>query len=704
MTYKPWMLALATTLVLGGPAMCAESGDITATLNGLQITLDADNGSIVGLDYPGPGKMLRSSRERAGGIDLAYPVKDFEPLRLASRYSRDARITVTEDAVVIYWPKLGPSRDCFPVEGHVSATMRLVAAPDGRSVIMTAEVRNESKNDVRQVIFPDFAGLLPFAGVSGTWFRTGGFGSLPFIELAPDDNKASIQYMIDVASYSVEHKSGGIFNDMFVRWMDFGGLNGGLSLFPKRWGWDPHLPVRLHLSETDGSIRLLCRHDVTIGQGEKWTSGEFWLTPHKYGWAKGIEPYRDWVRQNYRRDYSLPRHVKEGLGYRTVWMCQSQPNDPQDAIFRFSDLPKLARECKEHGLEEMVLWGWHKAFVIPMPPPYKHLGTEQDMVNAVKECRKMGVNVAPFISVLQANPETAPRFGLKVTDNNGWTYHTELIPRWNPPYATGFSCVQVGPLNKQWQEEVLAGCKHLVDIGITSLGWDQFWTTNDPPPNMISLANQIRSYAREHDPESTFCGEELWNLEIDSAVLDYTWNWGGYRDCRAFTSVFPTPRVNCCVSYSASTVKKAFADNLYLNVMPRKKESINGSDYIANYPEFSKALKQCAALRRQFLSFFTDGTLIGDCILSQPSPHHVTAYVLPDRVLVVLLNQGASQEVALDLDLEPWLPSATGKYHAILYDEDGRQVSTASLVSPRWQAKTKTLGPWELALIEISVP
>ena len=141
--------------------------------------------------------------------------------------------------------------------------------------------------------------------------------------------------------------------------------------------------------------------------------------------------------------------------------ARSQPNDPTDAVWRFCDLPGLAQEAKDHGLTEMVLWGWQPGFDASLPAPFPHLGTRAGVARGGRECRKIGVNVAPFISVLQASPKTAGRYGLKIPDNNGWTYHTELIPRWNPPYATGLSCVQVGPANAQWQDEVVEACQAL---------------------------------------------------------------------------------------------------------------------------------------------------------------------------------------------------------------------------------------------------
>ena len=221
------------------------------------------------------------------------------------------------------------------------------------------------------------------------------------------------------------------------------------------------------------------------------------------------------MKKNFAPLYPLPKHVRDGLGFRTAWMCQNQPNDPTDANFTFKDLPKMARDAKEHGLDEIVLFAWNQGFVLPLPPPYPHLGSQADMDRAVAECRKLGVNIVPFISVLQANEQTASRYGVRVVDNNGWTFHTELIPEWNPPYAHGFSCIPVPIDNPLWQKDVLAGARHLIDHGIMSLGWDQFCSV-PTTPNINTLAVQIRKLAKAKDPESTFCGEELNNFEVDS--------------------------------------------------------------------------------------------------------------------------------------------------------------------------------------------
>jgi len=651
--------------------MCLAQERHEFTLNGLEIALDARTGGLLSLRYEGPGPLLEAAPGDASLLDLAYPRPDFEPLRLGARYSSGVEVTRQERSVLIAWLALGASRD-LPLSGSVSAAVRLREDEDGRSVVLSCEVANRSDRPVRQVVFPDLNGLLPVAGPDETIFKTGGCGNAPFRELRLSE---SDQFYATDGSYR-QYTSGGMFSEMWMRWMDLGGLNGGFSLFPRTWGWEPRATVLLHLSPATEQLRLMCLRDVTLEPGQTWRSEEWVLTPHRQGWAKGIEVYRDFVRSRIQRTEPLPEHIRTGLGFRTVWMCRNQPNDPAgDAVYRFEDLPAVAEEAKAHGLTEMVMWSTHHGFTLPLPVPFPHLGTEQDLVDAVRRCRELGVNCAPFISVLQANRATGARYGLSVPESGGWTYHPEMIPRFNPPYAGQYACAQVDTANPQWQADVLEFTRHLADSGIPSVAWDQFWA-NEREPNIATLTAQIREHARALDPQSTFSGEELFNIEIDCEHLDYTWNWGGYGDFQAYTSVFPSPRRNLNINHSVWEVKRGFLDGLYLNVWPTRPGDVNGSDSIRNHPDLSRALKQCAALRAQFSPYFTEGAFIGGCLLTRSCPGtHCAARVLDDRLLFLVTNEGEARSLTLDYDAAPWLATPATGLRLLAYDADGSLLS-----------------------------
>jgi len=657
----------------------------------------------------GPNKTiyLDASPRQSSIIDLAYPVKQFEPLRLASRFSENVKIERLEESVTISWENLGASRK-FDLPGQISASVRFRAAPDDKSIIMTCIIKNKSDKSIPQVLFPDFMGLLPFDGEANTMFRTAAFEVAPFNILKPVDETVPFYAtgLLHKGNGWVEYKSGKYrsFSQKLVDWLDFGGINRGFSLFAKRWGpEDPHASIMLHRSETDGKIRLLFAHSITIAPGEEWHSDEYWLTPHQHGWAEGIEPFRTWVKKNWTRKYPLPEHIKKGMGFRTVWMAKGVTNDSLDAIFHYDDLPRLAKESKEHGLNEMVIWFWCPYLQLPVQT-LDYLGTEQELIDAAAECKRLGVNLNLFISVLYLADPTASRYGLTTTKEASWTYHPELIPIFNPPYASWNRSALAVQSDPKWQNDVLASFKKFIDLGLTSFVWDVF-SAAPTKPNLYDLAEAIRDTAFAHDPQAVFAGEGGCDIGEDYKYLDYTWNWNWnwptYNDFRAFTSVFSTPRLNVNIDNSAKVVKYCFADNAYMNIMPSTPDGINASDMIVNHPEVSQALRQCAKLRQQFLPYFEDGKLIGNCILtSNCDSTHVSAYVLPDRVLVIMINDADERHIKFSCDPAYWVHSETGKFKVNVFNSDGVLVDSNKNAPGEWHGTTILLKHLDMTLYE----
>ena len=228
-------------------------------------------------------------------------------------------------------------------------------------------------------------------------------------------------------------------------------------------------------------------------------------------------------------------------------------------------------------------------------------------------------------------------------------------------------------------------------------------STKSGKPDLVTLVEQLRLEARAKDPQSTFSGESIrsGNLEHESPVLDYTWNWLDYNDAAPILNVLRSPRLNCNVESSARVVKKAFIDGLYINAQPRKPDQPNGTALIGDKPEMSAALKQCAKLRKQFLGYFVDGTFIGDSVLSEPSGGFVKGYQLGNRLLVIALNDAdEQQQMVVKSDLALWLPPATG-YEIKRYDSTGKLVDSVKSSGSDWVETTRPLQPLELALFEI---
>jgi hypothetical protein len=584
----------------------------------------------------------------------------------------------------------------------VSAVVEIQAAQDGRSIIFTCLIENHSGAPIPQILFPDLWGLTPFAGADQTQLRFADGVVRPFQKPVKAPNSTPFY----APSAWTEYRPGGyMFADNSLRWLDLGSLGGGLSVFQKEWGTADRPAVLAYRSEKDPmSLRLAWEHKRTIQPGETWESTEFWFTPHPGGWAKGIEVFRRYVQQvNPPRE--LPRHVRDGLGFRSVWMTQDPEWDPAKAYFRFQDVPRLAEEARQYGLDELVPWFWCSYFRLPIPLR-TDLGTTQDFLEGVRKAQELGVNVAPFVSLhIILNPYVE-RYGVK-PGHEDWTYHPDLIPRFRPYYTHGLEGAWINDQNQVWQEDVLAALKEWIDRGIESFCWDQFMYSfaKGKEPALISMAEKVRSWARAKNPQSTFSGEAGADLELDSPVLDYTWVWGGCGEgivsAEPLVNVLRSPRFNCNVEESPLVVKQGFADNLYLNVMPRAADQPNATAWITENPALGTALQQVAKLRKQFLPFFVDGTFIGDSVLKEPTSAFVRGYQLGNELLVILLNdQPETQSAVVKSALKLWLPRATS-YDVKYFDSAGALVETKKAESADWQGVTRQLAPQELAFFVI---
>ncbi|MBN1764113.1 MAG: hypothetical protein JW860_02555, partial [Sedimentisphaerales bacterium] len=683
-------------------------------------------------------------------VDLAYPVPFYPPLRLASRFSNNVQITQTDDRVTIFWPKLGLNKQFDNIPGHVSATVVLKTAPDGKSVIMTCEIDNQSEHDVGQVMFPDFMGLLAFDGDAQTKFTTAGCSIAPFEILKTPEERLSYFYAVDefykgsnwiefiAGSYNDQsyyqseqkiqgiprapgiHKvPGGTSHMMILDWMDLGSNKGGISLYPRRWGWDARPKTMLHLSPQTNKLRMLSCHSIKIPPGGKWQSQEYWLTPHRYGWAEGITSYEQWAKEHIHRKYAMPDRIKQAMGYRTALMStitswsDEQPSLPvfendKDFVYTYGDLPELAKECAGHGLDELVLWVWgvpwhaKNGLQLPLKTTFPAMGTLEELADRVKQCKTIGVNTTLFISVLGMREPLASRYGVKIKSDWSWTYHPDMIPQFNPEYKLrgGFGLVDTS--NEAWRKDVLRFIQALADSGLSSIAWDVY-IGSPKTPNVYSLTDEIREITVRHDPQATFAAESINNIELEADHLDYTWNWMRYEDIRPFNRVFPAPRLNANIDNSPREVKLCFVDNVMMNIMPTVPGNVNGSDSIANNPGLSKALKQCSNLRKQFMDYFTDGKLIGDCILTQypPEGFHVSAYALPDSILMLVLNtSGEKSKIPLECDLAGWLESDTGKYKVNIYNSNGKLIRKKGINKSIWKSKTSKLPSLDIEIYE----
>ena len=681
--------------------LCGTAHAIEVELNGLVIGLDDATGGIRRLVHPAAGELLQASPESAGLLDVAYPVEAFDPLRLGTRHSA-ARITREDGGLRIRYDRLGPSRGNVPLpEGAVAAEITLKPATDGRSVILACRIENQSRRSVPQILFPDLHGLQPIGGPEQTRLRFALGAVTPFLQPFKGPSFAPV-FFVDRGWQAYPPSDS--YGTNVLRWLDYGGFKGGISIFQKKWGTPDWPTVRTQIRESEpGKLRLLWEHSVPLQPGGRWESGEFWLTPHAGGWAKGIEVYRGYVN-TVNKTHSMPRHIREGLGFRSAWMMQAIEKDPAKAAFRFADIPRIAADAKEHGLDELSLWGYCNYSALPITLR-DELGTRDEFLDGVGQARKMGVNVTPFISVQIVKNAQAERYGLK-PGNSNWTYHPEMIPNFTPYYSGAHNGVFIPTENTVWRQDVTAALTEWIDAGVPSFCWDVqvLNAAADGTCPIVELIRPIRDKARAKQIDATYAGEpgSPGAYEFASAILDYTWLWVDYLEAGPLLNVIRNPRLNCHVEDGIRAAKLAFADGLYLNVMPRKPDEPNGTALISDHPDLARTLKELTMLRRKFLPYFTEGVFLGDSILNKPALVHVAAHQLDNRLLIIVLNDTSDKKTArLDVPLNLWF-QGKNRCRITEYDSNARPLGKpVSVPARQWTCASKPLGPLGFAFYEV---
>jgi hypothetical protein len=699
------MMSLAAIITLTSSALCA--GEVKVfKMNGVTLGLDGATGGIVLLRHEG-STFLRD--DGAGAlVDMAYPVTEFIPLRISSRYSV-ARISEANGVIEIRYDQLASSRPKlgYP-HGRVSAVVAISKCDDGRSLSLKCRVENNSEASIGQVFFPDLDGLRPVGSREETRLKMARGEVLPFLRQRKPEGSAPFY----AQSSAWQHYPACSFSQgpNCLRWLDYGDLSAGFSLFQKKWREGERPDIWANLSETqEDCLRLCWDHKLNNGAikpGQVWESGEFVLTCHRGGWAKGITPFREYVRQvNPKPLYELPEHIRTGLGYRSAWMMEHLETDPSRAYFRFADIGRLAEEAKRHGLNEVVIWGWTDGF---FKLPFRsdpNLGTEEEFISGIKRAKAIGVNVAPFVSCQLIHRDYLARYGKTRVTRSQYTYHGDLVPTLNPTYAQPFACggAVIEPANEQWRKDVEDSFRYWLDRGVASFCWDVFGGHDVTDRTaMLDLASKLRGMARSIDPQSSFSAETVsrTGFEWDGQLVDYTWNWvTAYADCGPILSVLKTPRPNCIVEDSPLTAMQAFADGMYLNIFPRKPGQANGSALIAECPELSRKLVTLAGRRQQFRNYFTGGSLVGESVLGAPSRLFVRGHLLGDRMLVIVINpKKESISESLSLALHRWLTG--GKYTLTMFNAAGAVLRRKGItVADKEYIARASLGPVDMMFV-----
>lgn len=497
----------------------------------------------------------------------------------------------------------------FPVRTEVECR----ALPGG-SFALRARVTNESAETIVQVFFPNLEGLRPTGPAGEEALRLGRNRKLlrPYTDLVITDQAASF---LDL--YRKTYFEYGGF-DFCMKWFDLGNDQRGLTVYSHDVSADAQ-GLYVEKERDAERVRVAWAHYPYIAPGESWESPEFVLLPHEGNWQVGALPYREFVKQALPPAPSSP-YLDGALGLRTVWSSYAYRGRRP---IRFCDLPAVAADAVRHGARDISVWGWCEDY---MELPYRlrpELGSEMDLRQAIEQCKALGANLSPFISVRAISPRKAPDEWLE-HDAQGyprlqsWSYHPDFVPVFNPPFSDSYVSAMVCGASAGWREAYLAGAAQLADWGFGSAGFDQtfvisccFNKAHDHKPQQTGGAFHATlqegiEIGRRADPDGTFSGEFFG--DVLQTYQQYTWDWFTMNPevAAPFRFVFPRYRIGFLVDRSLRWLIEGFTHGMFLNFFPEGGHGMIGTDEV-----FSRHVQALAVLRRQYAPFFERGEYYG---------------------------------------------------------------------------------------------
>ena len=263
-----------------------------------------------------------------------------------------------------------------------------------------------------------------------------------------------------------------------------------------------------------------------------------------------------------------------------------------------------------------------------------------------------------------------------MTPNASWAETLKAVPVFRAPYMQAWSSYDFRDFSQPWwYQGVLDSLRFLRDHALSpNVCWDQYLLA-DHDDTLHDLFKEYREETYPLYPNAHFSGESTFFFESEMDICDSTWDWMWWKphdDWRPMRYLAESMRPNMNVDSSTRHLKYIFMDDLMANIYPSRPGQLNGSALIADYPGFSATLKDLTALRRAYLSYFADGEMLGDCVLSEDCAQaRVTGYRYAGSAAVFAVKEDDGDAV-LKCDLTPFIGEKA--VHVTVRDQKNREL------------------------------
>ncbi|MCL2362815.1 MAG: DUF6259 domain-containing protein [Defluviitaleaceae bacterium] len=391
------------------------------------------------------------------------------------------------DSLTFTWRNITSERGG---EHPIDVTIRV--AVEDRQIVYYTHIENRSQYTVEAVHVPYVGDVRPphSPDKEVEWFKsfTCNYGSYSEHRLWPHFDNQHGYYGTD---YPTQMSARVPSNPFYLMRSPDKGLYAGVKAnssemvawnMELRPGWDSSISwERPRVDEIAGKpvhTRFAAVHMPYILPGESRSLSPIALEAFKGSWHAGADIYKKW-----RDTWFTPAPTQEWAKKPHSWQ-QLHINSPEDELrMRFTELPKVAEECKKHGVAAIQLVGWNDGGQDqgnPSHSPDPRLGTWDELKDAIAKCHEIGVKVILFSKFVWADRGTDEFWDeyidLAVTDPYGDYYLYGGYRYFTPAQLLDINTKRLIPMCFR-SEEFMKICEKefmkMVDLGAAGMLYDE---------------------------------------------------------------------------------------------------------------------------------------------------------------------------------------------------------------------------------------
>ena len=497
------------------------------------LQIDPVRGTLTRLVDKASGITLAPAPALAENYRLVLLLPDKKTSTIRGKDQRLSRISRSADGLVLSWD--GPLTDTADVKHKIAVRMEVKAS--GNALEFGLHLENHTPFKVRDICYPMIGGLTGFGApgkpadgvawvpISTPWTRK---TQLPFgSALFAYPGQANMSFTC-IQSATAQKSLYFASHDKLARYKVYHFEENGKDVF----AWIQHSPFTAPGGAFDGSTVVL-----QVVDGDWHAAGHVYRAwfERTFGIAK---PSQCWIR-------------RQSFFQMTMFEL------PEGTInYRFKDIPRWARDAKDHGINAVQISGWHLGGHDNGYPHYvvdPRLGTWKELEDGIKACHQMGVKVYFFVNYQQMmiDSEWYKKELIKyrehgpngeITWNTGWGMGTMWARMGHPKLMTA-----ADPAFPQFRKIIVDQFARLAQIGADGVHVDKmFPAAIDYNPDIpmgpdiatwegtILLTHEVFAACRRYQPDWAMSFECNWDrlLQFSGA----TWWVGNQRITR---QVFP---------------------------------------------------------------------------------------------------------------------------------------------------------------------